>query len=103
VTHAACFVELLQRRRHMGLSAYACFVDLKKAYNMVPHEAMKAKLCHFGERNGRCRQVLQVPLGGVSSKHHPGLSRQWEICRLHGRFRFGPRSLPEMSFVLCHV
>jgi hypothetical protein len=64
VTHAACFVELLQRRRHMGLSAYACFVDLKKAYNMVPHEAMKAKLCHFGERNGRCRQV---PAGATGS------------------------------------
>jgi hypothetical protein len=57
VTHAACFVEILQRRRLMGLPTFALFVDLKKAYNMVPHEAMFAKLRRFGTR-GKCYKFL---------------------------------------------
>jgi hypothetical protein len=57
VTHAACFVEILQRRRLMGLPTFAVFVDLKKAYDMVPHEAMFAKLRRFGIR-GKCYKFL---------------------------------------------
>ena len=57
VTHAACFVEILQRRRHMELPTFALFVDLKKAYDMVPHEAIFAKLRRFGIR-GKCYRFL---------------------------------------------
>jgi exonuclease III len=57
VTHAACFVEILQRRRLMGLPTFALFVDLKKAYDMVPHAAMFAKLRRFGIR-GKCYKFL---------------------------------------------
>jgi hypothetical protein len=57
LTHATCFVEILQRRRLMGLPTFALFVDLKKAYDMVPHEAMFTKLCRFGIR-GKCYRFL---------------------------------------------
>ena len=53
VTHTTCFVEILQRRRLVGLTTFALFVDLKKAYDMVPQEALFAKLRRFGVR-GRC-------------------------------------------------
>jgi exonuclease III len=57
VTHAACFIEIVQRRRCMGLTTFALFVDLKKAYDMVPHEALFAKLRRFGLR-GKCYQFV---------------------------------------------
>jgi hypothetical protein len=57
VTHAACFVEILQRRRLMGLTSFALFVDLKKAYDMVPQEALFAKLRRFGIR-GKCYRFV---------------------------------------------
>jgi hypothetical protein len=57
VTHAACFVEILQRRRYMELPTFALFIYLKKAYDMVPHEALFAKLRRFGIR-GKCYKFL---------------------------------------------
>jgi hypothetical protein len=75
VTHAACFVEILQRRRLMGLTTFALFVDLKKAYDMVPQEALFAKLRRFGIR-GKCyrfvvelyrRSTIRVRVGSGAS------------------------------------
>ena len=42
--------ELKNRRRLIGdeLRAFACFIDFKKAYDMVPHETMLYKLRAYG-------------------------------------------------------
>ena len=58
VTQAACVIEIIQRRRLMQETTYATFVDLKKAYDMVPHGATFAKLSHYGVR-GRCLAFIK--------------------------------------------
>jgi hypothetical protein len=71
VTQAACLVEALKRRRIAGLESFGLFIDLKKAYDMVPHEGLFAKLRRFGIR-GRAyafivglyrRSTIRVRLG----------------------------------------
>jgi hypothetical protein len=58
VTQAACIIDILQRRRIAGQLTFATFVDLRKAYDMVPHEALFAKLSRFGV-SGRCLTFLR--------------------------------------------
>ena len=41
---AACLLESLQRRKFRGKDTLVCFLDLKKAYDMVPHKRLIAKL-----------------------------------------------------------
>ena len=59
VTQVACVVEIIQRRRIVGEPTYVVFVDLKKAYDTVPHEALFAKLSRFGIR-GRCLAFIRA-------------------------------------------
>ena len=59
VTQVACVMEIIQRRRIVGEPTYVVFVDLKKAYDTVPHEALFAKLSRFGIR-GRCLAFLRA-------------------------------------------
>jgi exonuclease III len=40
--------EILVRRRAAGTRSYVAFVDLKSAFDMVPHEALFARLAHVG-------------------------------------------------------
>lgn len=42
--------EVVQRRKLCNKKTYACFIDLKKAYDVVPHEALLAKLEAIGVR-----------------------------------------------------
>ena len=48
VMQAACVINVLQRRKICGERTYAIFIDLKKAYDTVPHGALFAKLYTFG-------------------------------------------------------
>lgn len=48
---------LIQLRAGQGLPTYACFIDLKKAYDTVPIEALLAKL-RFAGVSGLCLQWL---------------------------------------------
>ena len=75
MTQVACVVEIIQRRRLVGEPTYVVFVDLKKAYDTVPHEALFAKLSRFGIR-GRClafiralyqSSTIRVRVGGGSN------------------------------------
>lgn len=50
VTQAACLLEISKRRKIKGLPTYLMFVDLKKAYDTVPQEALMAKLDAYGVR-----------------------------------------------------
>jgi hypothetical protein len=47
-TQAACITEILKRRHLLGLRSVALFIDFKKAYDMVPHEALFRKISNFG-------------------------------------------------------
>ena len=58
-TQAACVVDVLQRRHIAGERTFATFIDFKKAYDTVPHEALFAKLSRFGVR-GCCLQFLKA-------------------------------------------
>ena len=83
VTQAACVVDALQRRGIARERSCLLFVDFKKAYDMVPHEALFIKLYKFGVR-GKCLQFirglyatsnLRVRLGqGVSTTRTPSFS-----------------------------
>ena len=84
VTQVACVVEVIQRRRIVGEPTYVVFVDLKKAYDTVPHEALFAKLSRFGIR-GRClafiralyqNSTIRVRVGGGSNSLYS------DSCRL---------------------
>ena len=44
VGQIASLMEIATRRRTWGESTYVAFIDFKKAYDMVPHEALFAKL-----------------------------------------------------------
>ena len=77
-TQAACVLEILQRRKIARNRTFATFIDFKKAYDMVPHGALFAKLSQMGIR-GRCLQFLQglyahssiqVRVGAGSNAHY---------------------------------
>ena len=59
VTQAACVLDILQRRKICDERTYAIFIDLKKAYDTVPHGALFAKLYTFGVR-GRCLKFIEA-------------------------------------------
>ena len=50
MTQVACLLELCRRRQLENRPTYLTFVDLKKAYDTVPHEALMAKLHFYGVR-----------------------------------------------------
>jgi hypothetical protein len=58
VTQAACLVEALKRHCLAHQPTLGIFIDLKKAYDMVPHEGLFAKLRRFGIR-GRCLEFIR--------------------------------------------
>ena len=58
VTQAACVIDILQRRRIAKETTYATFIDLKKAYDTVPHEGLFQKLSNYGVR-GRCLDFVK--------------------------------------------
>jgi hypothetical protein len=48
VAQAATLIEIVNRRRAKGVKTYLCFVDLAKAYDSVPHQALLMKAERFG-------------------------------------------------------
>jgi hypothetical protein len=50
VTQAAMVLDICQCRRLLDLPTFLVFVDLKKAYDTVPHQALFAKLSRAGIR-----------------------------------------------------
>lgn len=45
---ATALIDVVQRRRNRGKASYITFIDLKKAYDVVPHAALFAKLERYG-------------------------------------------------------
>jgi exonuclease III len=58
-TQVAALVEIVERRAAVGASTTALFVDLRKAYDTVPHEALMRKLELYGVR-GRALGFLRT-------------------------------------------
>lgn len=58
VGQACALYEILRRRIGEGKVTYVAFIDFKKAYDMVPHEAMFRKLELVGV-NGYCLSFLR--------------------------------------------
>ncbi|CAN0448214.1 unnamed protein product, partial [Pylaiella littoralis] len=58
VTQAACLLEIAQRRKLQRKATFLMFVDLKKAYDTVPHEALFAKLDFYGVQGCPLSPVL---------------------------------------------
>src|SRR6185312_4304771 len=46
--HLFTLTELIKMRRLQGKRTYACFIDIKKAYDTVWHDGMKIKLLQYG-------------------------------------------------------
>lgn len=68
--------ELKNRRRLIGdeLRAFACFIDFKKAYDMVPHEAMLYKLRAYGISGKTYIQLYPNPVRPIEYKCTSGPS-----------------------------
>lgn len=58
-TQGVCLVEVFQRRKLKGKRTFAMFVDMRKAYDTVPHEALFAKLDFWGVR-GRALDFIRA-------------------------------------------
>ena len=48
IAQAACLLEACQRRSIRGQDTVLCFLDLRKAYDLVPHDRLIFKLRKFG-------------------------------------------------------
>ena len=48
VAQASCLTEICKRRQLMGLNTWLLYIDLAKAYDSVPHEALIMKAQRFG-------------------------------------------------------
>ncbi|MGL5708804.1 MAG: RNA-directed DNA polymerase, partial [Aeromonas sp.] len=48
VSQTACLIECCERRKTRGLKTIICFLDLKKAYDMVPHDRLISQLRAVG-------------------------------------------------------
>ena len=57
VAQATALYEILKRRKDAGDSTYVVFIDLQKAYDSVPHEALLRKLHAMGVR-GRAYEFI---------------------------------------------
>lgn len=57
LAQVATFVEIVKRQINCGKKAYACFVDLTKAYDTVSHEALLWKMKKIGIW-GRCYRLF---------------------------------------------
>ena len=84
----AALIEMLQRRATDGLPSYLLFVDLTKAYDTVPHEALFAKMEQHGIRGTMLNFVkalyassaFRVRLDGIDSAPIPLLRGLRQGC-----------------------
>jgi exonuclease III len=53
VAQVTALLEIIQRRQSVDKDTYVCFIDFKKAFDLVPHEALLLKLERLGVM-GKC-------------------------------------------------
>ena len=79
VGQASALLEISQRRRNLGRETWVCFIDLKKAYDTVPHAFLLKKLRDMGIgghlqaylRELYCGQSMGVKIGTDTSDVFP--------------------------------
>src|SRR5690349_13382276 len=52
--------ELIKLRRRRGRSTFACFVDIRKAYDTVWHDGLKHKLLAYGIHGEMYRAICSL-------------------------------------------
>lgn len=67
ICQVASLIEIVQRRRLQGLKTYSCFLDFKKAYDMVPLPLLFAKLEARGI-HGRMLNFVKILYSNSSFK-----------------------------------
>lgn len=65
VGQATALYEAAKRRENAGLPTYMCFVDMQKAFDTVPHEAMLLKLMKSGIQGKVLNLVRKIYDGSV--------------------------------------
>eukprot|EP00732_Lithocolla_globosa_P002416 Lithocolla_globosa_v1_NODE_1574_length_2483_cov_6.390083.p2 type:complete len:183 gc:universal NODE_1574_length_2483_cov_6.390083:2324-1776(-) len=58
IAQYCALLDALERRSIAGLKSFVAFIDLRKAYDTVPHEALFKKLETFGF-SGKCMDYLR--------------------------------------------
>jgi exonuclease III len=59
--HVIALHEMLQRRSEKGWDTWLCFIDFRKAYDTVPHEAFLHKLLRYGvDSEGKCYKFIRA-------------------------------------------
>ena len=80
--HVVTLWEVCRRRTLSGVPTYVAFLDLRKAYDSVPHEALFAKLEHLGVRGRMLRFIRAVYANSTFSVLLPtGLSPEVSFLR----------------------
>jgi hypothetical protein len=64
VLHACCLHEIKQRRTARGRKTYKLFVDLRKAYDSVPHMCLIRKLQYYGVTGTTLRYIDRLYANG---------------------------------------
>lgn len=74
--------ETIQRRTQQGKTTLAVFIDLKKAFDTVPHAGMITKLCKYGV-SGRALAFIQALYDSSSFRVRTaaGLSDETDLLR----------------------
>jgi hypothetical protein len=74
VAHIVSLREIIESRRLRGLPTFVAFLDIKKAYDSVPHEAMIRKLELAGV-SGKCLQFVRAlyETSAVKAKGNNGM------------------------------
>lgn len=69
--------EIISRRREHGLLTYAFFLDLRKAYDSVPHEALFAKMESYGFSGKTMGLIRALYRRGPVTMTEPCGNRLW--------------------------
>jgi exonuclease III len=60
VAQATCLFEVLQRRKNTGQITWSAFIDMQKAFDTVPHEALMLKVEAIGVRGKFLRLIRKI-------------------------------------------
>jgi exonuclease III len=88
---AVALYEALIRRKNVHLSSYACFLDMRKAFDMVPHAAMLEKCSKIGIR-GKCLNILKAMYENSTFRVRGGFGYTELISLLRGVKQGSPLS-----------
>ena len=82
IGQAAALLEILQRRRNMEMTTAVCFMDFKKAYDLVPHKVLLNKLESLGINGKLLKFISSLYTGNTMAvKIGNRLSKKFEYKR----------------------